>query len=73
MSNKKPNLRKNVVAMVTIALVLSKFARPMGRRRIIPQENKGRDFKQSGATPLTTGRIGAVQPVMVEAMQLIYP
>ena len=73
MSDEKLNPRKSVRAMVTIALVLSKFARPMGRRRIIPQENKGRDFKQSGVLSLTTGRIGAVQPVMVEAMQLIYP
>ena len=36
MSNKKPNLRKNVVAMVTIALVLSKFAPASGQMTDYP-------------------------------------
>ena len=34
MSNKKPNLRKNMVAMVTIAFVLSKFVSAYGQANL---------------------------------------
>ena len=36
------------MAMVTIASILSKFALASGQTKDYPQENKGRDFKQSG-------------------------
>ena len=45
MSNKKPNLRKNMVAMVTIAFVLSKFVSAYG------QANLER-FQAIGSDPL---------------------
>ena len=62
-----------MMAMVTIVFVLSKFVSAYGQAKDYPAREQRERFQSIGATPLTTGRIGAVQPVMVEAMQLIYP
>ena len=52
MSNKKPNLRKNVVAMVTIALVLSKFAPAYGQAKDYPAREQRERFQAIGSPSL---------------------
>lgn len=52
MSNKKPNLRKNMVAMVTIALVLSKFVSAYGQAKDYPAREQRERFQAIGSDPL---------------------
>ena len=48
MSDKKLNPRKSVVAMVAIALVLSKFAPVYGQTQDYPTEGQGEKFQAIG-------------------------
>ena len=52
MSDKKPNLRKNMMAMVTIVFVLSKFVSAYGQAKDYPAREQRERFQSIGSNPL---------------------
>ena len=52
MSDKKPNLRKNMMAMVTIVFVLSKFVLAYGQAKDYPAREQRERLQSIGSNPL---------------------